>query len=161
MLHSDVTDKLLDNHGLADSGAPLFAGAKLPSPKHSSQRTFSASFKSASKARHGASSVPSSSHCRRRRQQVVELTISRTERALWLRSSEPGFQKRVDLPTGVSILSILPEALQGEDGSRRFLLFPGGAVPGLEIVMSNARNARRVVRLDPITGVASVVQVER
>ncbi len=96
-----------------------------------------------------------------RRQQVVELTISRTERALWLRSSEPGFQKRVDLPTGVSILSILPEALQGEDGSRRFLLFPGGAVPGLEIVMSNARNARRVVRLDPITGVASVVQVER
>jgi len=27
--------------------------------------------------------------------------------------------------------------------------------------MSNARNARRVVRLDPITGVASVVQVER
>jgi prepilin-type N-terminal cleavage/methylation domain-containing protein len=96
-----------------------------------------------------------------RRQQVVELTISRTERALWLRSSEPGFQKRVDLPTGVSILSILPEALQGEDGSRRFLLFPGGAVPGLEIAMANARNARRVVRLDPITGVASVVQVER
>ena len=63
--------------GLADSGAPLFAGAKLPSPKHSSQRTFSASFKSASKARHSASSVPPSSHCRRRRQQVVELPYLR------------------------------------------------------------------------------------
>ncbi len=59
--------------GLADPGAPFFAGAKLPSPKHSSQRTFSASFRSARNARHSASSVPSSSHCRSRRQQVVEL----------------------------------------------------------------------------------------
>jgi len=63
--------------GLSDSGAPFFAGAKLPSPKHSSQRTFSASFKSARKARHSASNVPSSSHCRRRRQQVVELLYLR------------------------------------------------------------------------------------
>lgn len=96
-----------------------------------------------------------------RRQQVVELSISRTERALWLRSSEPGFQKRVELPPGISILSILPEPLQAEDGPRRFLLYPGGAVPRLEIGIGNARNARRVVRLDPITGVASVEQVER
>lgn len=59
--------------GGSDSGAPFFAGAKLPSPKHSSQRTFSASFKSARNPRHRASKVPSSSHCRRRRQQVVEL----------------------------------------------------------------------------------------
>ena len=63
--------------GLADSGAPFFAGAKLPSPKHSSQRTLSASFNSARKARHSASSVPFSSHCRRRRQQVVELLYLR------------------------------------------------------------------------------------
>jgi hypothetical protein len=59
--------------GLADSGAPFFAGAKLPSPKHSSQCTFSASFNSASSTRHSASKVPSSSHCRSRRQHVVGL----------------------------------------------------------------------------------------
>lgn len=59
--------------GIADSGAPFFAGAKLPSPKHSSQRTFSASLRSARKPRHNASSVPSSSHCRSLRQQVLEL----------------------------------------------------------------------------------------
>jgi hypothetical protein len=59
--------------GRSDSGAPPFAGAKLPSPKHSSQRTFSASFKSARKPRHKASNVPSSSHWRSRRQQVLEL----------------------------------------------------------------------------------------
>ncbi len=59
--------------GVSDSGAPPFAGAKLPSPKHSSQRTFSASFKSARKPRQSASSVPSSSHCLSRRQQVLAL----------------------------------------------------------------------------------------
>ncbi len=59
--------------GLPDASAPFFAGAKLPSPKHSSQRTLSASLSSARNARHSASSVPSSSHWRSRRQQVVEL----------------------------------------------------------------------------------------
>jgi hypothetical protein len=34
-------------------------------------------------------------------------------------------------------------------------------VPRLEIGLGNARNARRIVRLDPITGVASVERVER
>lgn len=63
--------------GFADSSAPPFAGAKLPSPKHSSQRTLSASCRSARNARHRASSVPSSSHWRRRRQQVVELPYLR------------------------------------------------------------------------------------
>ena len=63
--------------GLADSGAPFFAGAKLPSPKHSSQRTLSASFRSARNARHSASSVPSSSHWRSLRQHVVGLPYSR------------------------------------------------------------------------------------
>ena len=63
--------------GRSDSSAPFFAGAKLPSAKHSSQRTFSASFKSARKPRHSASNVPSSSHCRNRRQQVLELPYVR------------------------------------------------------------------------------------
>jgi len=63
--------------GLSDSGAPFFAGAKLPSPKHSSQRTLAASFRSARKARHRASSVPSSSHWRSRLQHVVELPYVR------------------------------------------------------------------------------------
>jgi len=97
-----------------------------------------------------------------RRQQVVELTIARKERTLRLRSAEPGFHKEIELPPGISILSIQPQPLEGaEDGPRRFMLYPGGAVPRLEIVISNARNARRVVRLDPITGVASVARVEK
>lgn len=91
-----------------------------------------------------------------RRQQVVELTISRTDRTLSLRSGEPGSERKVELPQGVSILSVLPEPPQPEDGPRRFLLYPGGAVPRLGIEMTNARKVRRIVRLDPITGVPMI-----
>jgi prepilin-type N-terminal cleavage/methylation domain-containing protein len=96
-----------------------------------------------------------------RRQQVVELTISKSERALSLRSTEPGYEKKIILPEGVSIRSILPETPQAEEGPRRFLLYPGGAVPRIGIEMANARNARRIVRLDPITGVPRIERVEK
>lgn len=56
-----------------DFGAPFFAGAKLPSTKHSFQRSFCWSLSWARKARHRASSTPVVSHCRRRRQHVVGL----------------------------------------------------------------------------------------
>ena len=95
-----------------------------------------------------------------RRQQVVEVAISSRERTLWLHSSQPGFEKRVVLPPGIAILSIQPEPLQPGEGLRRFLLYPGGAVPKIEIVIANAKNARRAVRLDPITGVATVQRLE-
>jgi hypothetical protein len=59
--------------GLADFRPPFFAGAKVPSAKHSSQRIFSWSFKSARKARHRFSNTPEASQARKRRQQVLGL----------------------------------------------------------------------------------------
>src|SRR5712692_458009 len=59
--------------GWADFGAPWFAGAKLPSMKHSFQRIFWRTLSSVRKARHSANSTPVSSHWRSRRQQVVAL----------------------------------------------------------------------------------------
>jgi len=56
---------------------PPFAGVKLPSMKHSSQRTFAWSFNCARKARHSSKRVPSSSYWRSRRQQVTGLPYSR------------------------------------------------------------------------------------
>jgi hypothetical protein len=49
--------------GGPDFRAPLFAGAKQPSTKHSLQRSFCWSLRWASKARHRASSIPLVSHC--------------------------------------------------------------------------------------------------
>jgi len=59
--------------GRADCGAPFFAGAKLPSMKHSFPRSFWWSLSWASNARHNARSTPLASHCRSRRHQVLGL----------------------------------------------------------------------------------------
>jgi hypothetical protein len=40
--------------------------------------------------------------------------------------------------------------------ARRFLLLPGAAPPRFGIELQNARGGRRLVRLDPVTGVARV-----
>ena len=63
--------------GRPDFRAPFFAGAKLPSTKHSFQCSFWASFNWAKKARHSPSSAPQVSHCRSRRQHVLELPCRR------------------------------------------------------------------------------------
>jgi prepilin-type N-terminal cleavage/methylation domain-containing protein len=94
-----------------------------------------------------------------RRQQVVEVTISKTDRTVTLRSTEPGFEKKVELPEGISIQAILPELPLGESGPRRFMLYPGGSVPQLGVELTNARNVHRTVQLDPITGVPRIEQV--
>ena len=57
--------------GFTDSGAPFFAGAKLPSRKVSSHLSRPSSSSAPSNARHAFSQTPSSSHCLSRRQQVA------------------------------------------------------------------------------------------
>lgn len=92
-----------------------------------------------------------------RRQQVVEVTISKSENALSLRSAEPGFDRRLVLPEGIRIESVLPEMPEEEaDAPRSFLLYPGGSVPGFGLALVNRKGAERIVRVDPITGVPQV-----
>jgi prepilin-type N-terminal cleavage/methylation domain-containing protein len=95
-----------------------------------------------------------------RREQAVEITVIPAQKTLVMHSAEPGFEKKYELPQGISIVKVLPEMEAGEDGPRQFLLFPGGAVPRVGIELANARNAHRIVRVDPITGVPQVEQVQ-
>jgi hypothetical protein len=92
-----------------------------------------------------------------RRQQVVEVSILRSERKLVMRSTEQGFERSLELPEGVTILAIDPEP-PGEEPApaRRFVLMPGGGVPRFGVELTNPRGARRTIRIDPITGVAQV-----
>jgi prepilin-type N-terminal cleavage/methylation domain-containing protein len=92
-----------------------------------------------------------------RRQKVVEVVISKADNTLWLHSSEQGYERRLQLPDGIRIESILPE-FQDEDAeaSRSFLLYPGGTVPSFGITVVNRKRAARVVRVDPMTGVPKV-----
>ncbi len=93
-----------------------------------------------------------------RRQQVVEITIAKSERRILMHSSEPGFERRVELPQGVTIRAVFPPVQGDPDAPRTFALLPGGAVPRFGVEIANSRNARRIVRVDPITGVP---QIER
>ncbi len=91
-----------------------------------------------------------------RRQQVVEITISKTDNSIEMRSSEPGFLRKMQMPDGVSIVQVLPPWPDNPDAKRNFLLYPGGTVPPLGLQLINRRNVQRVVRVDPITGVPHV-----
>ena len=97
-----------------------------------------------------------------RRQQMVEITISKAENSLEMRSSEPGFFRKMQMPEGVSIVQVLPQVpADNPDLKRNFLLYPGGTVPPFGLQLINRRNVQRVVRVDPITGVPRVEAPEQ
>jgi prepilin-type N-terminal cleavage/methylation domain-containing protein len=88
-----------------------------------------------------------------RRQQVVEIRVSPRESAIIARSADLGFVRRLDLPDGVRITAVTP-AVEGEPNElRRFLVYPGGAVPRIGVELANPEGRRRWVSVDPVTGV--------
>jgi len=93
-----------------------------------------------------------------RRQQMVEITISKPENAIEMRSSEAGFYRRLQMPDGVRIVRVLPPLPESADPetARNFFLYPAGTVPPLGLQLINRRNVQRVVRVDPITGVPHI-----
>lgn len=94
-----------------------------------------------------------------RRQAVVEVQILPADSALLARTADLGFNKRVDLPQGMHIVSITPE-IPGADAKavRRFLIYPGGAAPQIAIGIANDKGRTRVVSIDPLTGSARAVE---
>jgi prepilin-type N-terminal cleavage/methylation domain-containing protein len=95
-----------------------------------------------------------------RRQQVIDITISKADNSLEMRSRQPGLDRKLQLPEGISIVQILPplpeQSAEDPNRDRDFLLYPGGTVPPLGVQLMNRRNVQRVVRVDPITGVPRV-----
>lgn len=90
-----------------------------------------------------------------RRQQVMEVTISKQQSKLTLRSSEAGFTRELSMPVGVSITGVLPDQF-ASTGDRHVFLYPGGTVPRIGVELANKRGARRIVRVDPMTGVPEI-----
>jgi len=97
-----------------------------------------------------------------RRQEPIEITVSIPENALHMRSTDPKFQRTLVMPEGVTILRIHPVPPDGsEEKGRIFYLFPAGSVPRIGIEIANRRGNRRIVRVDPTTGVAQIEQVQQ
>lgn len=95
-----------------------------------------------------------------RRQQPVALSISVKDNLIAMYGNEPGSERKLKLPDGVSIQAVLP-ALEGEtpDQPRQLILMPGGTAPAIGIVLANEHGTRRIVRLDPMTGYPRVESV--
>lgn len=88
-----------------------------------------------------------------RRQQAVEIMISPRENSIVARSADSGFTRRVDLQEPVHISAVFPAAEVDPSESRRFLIYPGGTVPRIGVEISNRDGRKRMVSVDPITGV--------
>lgn len=95
-----------------------------------------------------------------RRQEPVEVVISVQENKLVMRSVDPSFLRTISLPDGVKIDRIHP-AIPGfeDEPARSLVLYPGSAIPRFGVEIVNRRGNRRIVRVDPTTGVPAVEQV--
>lgn len=94
-----------------------------------------------------------------RRGEALEIAILKSGGRIHVRSSA-GFERDYPLPEGIAVQAVLPPLPPGTDGPRRFLILPGGTVPAIAVELVNRRGMRRIVRLDPITGVPRVERVE-
>jgi len=91
----------------------------------------------------------------------MEVLILPKERRLAMYSNEPGFERELKMPDGISIETILPkidDSLDLQEG-RRLILIPGATVPGIGVQIANSHGSRRIVRLDPMTGFPRVESV--
>ncbi|MEP7353484.1 MAG: prepilin-type N-terminal cleavage/methylation domain-containing protein [Acidobacteriota bacterium] len=95
-----------------------------------------------------------------RRQQVVEIQILPAQNKLIARSSDLSFMRQLIISDPARIVAVYP-ALPGvivAEGvappPRRFLLYPGGAVPAIGVELATFKGRRRLVHLDPMTGTA-------
>ena len=71
------------------------------------------------------------------------------------------YVKEMSLPEGVNIEKILPEIpMPDENAPRRFLIYPGGVIPRFGVQIVNRRGVRRIVRVDPITGVPRIERLD-
>jgi hypothetical protein len=77
-----------------------------------------------------------------------------------MRSPDANFVKKLNLPPGITVAAVWPALTEASDEPRRFLLQPGGVPPRIGIEIANKRGARRIVRLDPITGATQIEQPE-
>jgi len=94
-----------------------------------------------------------------RRQTAVEVVISPKDNTLSAFSAEPGYARELKLPGGITIDALLPPIPDPSDPVYRLILMPGDSAPGIGIQLANRHGARRIVRLDPMTGFPRVESV--
>jgi len=93
-----------------------------------------------------------------RREQGVELIVSVRDNAIAMRTADSPVPRTLSLPPGIVVRAVWPTLDEASDAPREFVIQPGSIPPRVGIELANPRGARRIVRLDPITGVAQIEQ---
>jgi hypothetical protein len=95
-----------------------------------------------------------------RRQLPVQLTFQPAQNRIVLRAAGRGQDQLFELPREIAIRRILPALFLSEEKSERYLVvYPNGAPPQLTVELESPRGSLRQIRLDPITGVAKVMDL--
>lgn len=95
-----------------------------------------------------------------RRQVPVQLLIQPSQHRIVLRAAESLRDQFFEIPPAIRIRRILPALYLDEAQKDRYLIvYPNGAPPQLVVELETGRGTMRQVRLDPITGVARVMDV--
>ena len=87
-----------------------------------------------------------------RRQQVIEIWISPQDSVVIARSPDLAFSRRLDMPENFHITAIIPVLQTAPGEPRRFLLYPGGTVPHLGVEITSNSGRKRMISVDPFTG---------
>jgi hypothetical protein len=97
-----------------------------------------------------------------RRQQPIEIVILPEKGRIELYSNEPGYVRELVIPEGVAIEAILPKIADEPDHApRRLVVMPGGTPPAIGLQLASRKGVRKIVRLDPMTGVPHVENAPR
>lgn len=88
-----------------------------------------------------------------RREQAAAIVIDPAKNRLAVFTAASGEKPASELvfPAGITI--------DAQELSR-FFVYPGGAFPRISIVLKNEKNARRRIRIDPVTAVPQIDRVE-
>lgn len=94
-----------------------------------------------------------------RRRVPVEIVVSIAENKIKLFTVDT--TRELAMPETIKIVKLHPALLTGEqEQARSIVLYPNGAIPRLGIELANQRNVHKIVRVDPITGVPQVENLQ-
>ena len=93
-----------------------------------------------------------------RREQVIEIWIAPKDNVIIARSPDLAFSRRLEIPDTFHITAVLPPAEVAPGEPRRFLLYPGAAAPRIAIEITNSNGRKRMISIDPFTGLPKAVE---
>jgi type II secretory pathway pseudopilin PulG len=99
-----------------------------------------------------------------RRQEAVQILVDLRGNRMTAISSSPGYTRELTMPDGIRLEAVISGPvvanLASGEPEQRILLLPGASIPGVGIQIMSTRGARRIVRLDPMTGYPRVESVK-